>query len=212
MIRTLRLHGHLFTALLMGVAVAFISGAADPALRVILGWNAACALFLGLALWRVLRARDAADIRRRAQALDEGGRWVLPLSVLAAVFALGAVALEAAGGHDRTSWPMTGLTVLTLILSWTFVQTLFALHYAHEFYAPDDKGRDRGGLLFPGDTPPDYWDFIHFAIVIGVAAQTADIQITSRAQRRVATLHSLTAFVFNTVIVAMAVNLAVNLL
>lgn len=212
MIRTVRLHGHLFASLGVGVVVALALSRLNPALRAVLGWNAACALFLALALVRVLRAEGADDIRRRAQALDEGGRWVLPLSILAAVFALSAVALEAAGGHGKPSWPMIGLTVTTIGLSWSFVQALFAFHYAHEFYAPAPTGGDRGGLLFPGESSPDYWDFIHFAVVIGVAAQTADIQITGRPQRHVATLHSLTAFAFNTVIVAMAVNLAVNLL
>lgn len=212
MIRALRLHTPLLASLALGVALALALAGQDAALRAVIGWDAACALFLILAAGRATRVRDIDAIRRRAQTLDQGGRWVLPLSLLAAGFALGAVALEAAGGHGRPSPAMTGLTILTLALSWSFVQALFAFHYAHEFYAPDDEGRDRGGLLFPGDGAPDYWDFIHFAIVIGVAAQTADIQITRRAQRHVATLHSLTAFVFNTVIVAMAVNLAVSLL
>ena len=212
MIRALRLHTPLLASLILGVGVALVLTGLDPTSRAVIGWNAACAVFLLLALRKVVRATGPDSIRRRAQDLDQGGHWVLPLSILAAGFALGAVALEAAGGHGRPTPVMTGLTILTLALSWSFVQALFAFHYAHEFYAPNDKGHDRRGLLFPGDGAPDYWDFIHFAIVIGVAAQTADIQITSRAQRHVATLHSLTAFVFNTVIVAMAVNLAVSLL
>lgn len=212
MIRTLRLHGQLVLALGLGLVVGLGAGDLDPLMRAVLGWNAACALFLGLAAWRVCRTQTADDIRRRAQALDEGGRWILPLSILSAIFALSAVALEASGGQERPAWPMVALTILTIALSWSFVQALFAFHYAHEYYAPDDVGRDRSGLIFPGDGSPDYWDFVHFAIVIGVAAQTADIQISGRRQRRVATLHSLTAFAFNTVIVAMAVNLAVNLL
>ncbi|MBN8530231.1 MAG: DUF1345 domain-containing protein [Caulobacterales bacterium] len=211
MIRALGLHAPLLGSLAVGAAFALALNGQDAALRAVIGWDATCVLFLILAAARATRVRDIDAIRRRSQALDQGGRWILPLSVLAAGFALGAVALEAASGHGRASPAMTGLTILTLALSWSFVQTLFAFHYAHEFYAANDKGHDRRGLLFPGETTPDYWDFIHFAIVIGVAAQTADIQITSRAQRHVATLHSLTAFVFNTVIVAMAVNLAVSL-
>lgn len=213
MIRALRLYTPLLASLSVGAAVALaltLTGQ-DAASRAVIGWDAACAVFLILAAARATRVRDIDAIRRRSQALDQGGRWILPLSILAAGFALGAVALEGAGGQGRPSAAMTGLTILTLALSWSFVQALFAFHYAHEFYAPNDKGHDRRGLLFPGETTPDYWDFIHFAIVIGVAAQTADIQITSRTQRHVATLHSLTAFVFNTVIVAMAVNLAVSL-
>lgn len=210
--RALRLHAPLLTSLALGVCLALALPRLDAISRAVIGWDAACAVFLLIAAQKVMRGPEAESIRRRAQALDQGGRWVLPLSVLAAGFALGAVSLQAAGDHGRPSPAMTGLTILTLALSWSFVQALFAFHYAHEFYASDHKGGDRGGLLFPDDPAPDYWDFIHFAIVIGVAAQTADIQITSRRQRHVATLHSLTAFVFNTVVVAMAVNLAVTLL
>jgi uncharacterized membrane protein len=211
MIRTLRLHGHLLAAFAIGIAVAAVLPHAEPTLRAVVGWNVAAGLFIALSLGRLVRARAADDIRRRAVALDEGGRWILPLSILAAMAGMGSVALEGAGS-DRPSAGLVALTVLTVALSWTFVQLLFAFHYAHEFYAADDAGRDREGLLFPGETAPDYWDFLHFAIVIGVAAQTADIQIATRPQRRAATLHSLTAFVFNTVIVAMAVNIAVDLL
>ena len=99
-----------------------------------------------------------------------------------------------------------------MALSWTFVHLIFAFHYAHAFYAPAAKGGDRGGLLFPGGEAPDYWDFLHFSLIIGVAQQTADIQITDRTLRRTTTVHSLTAFLFNTVIVALTVNLAVGLL
>lgn len=103
------------------------------------------------------------------------------------------------------------LALATVTLSWLFVHLNFALHYAHRFYAPDDKGV-QGGLIFPGETEPDYWDFLHFAIIIGVASQTADIQIADRRLRRISTAHSLISFVFNTVVVALAVNLAVTLL
>ncbi|WP_392354599.1 DUF1345 domain-containing protein [Brevundimonas sp. LF-1] len=101
----------------------------------------------------------------------------------------------------------------TIALSWLFVQTIFALHYAHEFYAPAGTGQgDRQGLMFPGEDDADYWDFLHFALIIGVANQTADVQISSQRLRRIATVHSILAWLFNTVILALAVNLAVNLL
>ncbi|RYF99746.1 MAG: DUF1345 domain-containing protein, partial [Caulobacteraceae bacterium] len=107
------------------------------------------------------------------------------------------------------------MTLAAVAVSWLFVHVIFALHYAHAYYAPAgkaEKARDAGGLLFPGDEAPGYWDFLHFALIIGVASQTADIQITGRGIRRVSTVHSVTAFVFNTVLLALAVNLAVSLL
>ena len=107
-----------------------------------------------------------------------------------------------------------GLIAVTVALSWFMVQLIFALHYAHEYYAPDgDLSGEAiaGGLEFPGDEPPDYWDFIHFAMVIGAAAQTADIAFTVKAMRRVGTLHCVFAFAFNTVIVALTINLLASL-
>jgi uncharacterized membrane protein len=92
------------------------------------------------------------------------------------------------------------------------MQYVFALHYAHEYYDPDENcAGDSKGLAFPGGEPPDYWDFLHFSIIIGVAAQTADIAFTSKGLRRIGTLHSLVAFAFNTVIVALTINLLAGL-
>lgn len=84
--------------------------------------------------------------------------------------------------------------------------------YQEEKAGPKTKGKDRGGLLFPGETEPDYWDFLHFSLIIGVASQTADVQISDRHIRRLSSIHSLTAFTFNTVILALTVNLMVGLL
>ena len=97
------------------------------------------------------------------------------------------------------------------------VQRRGDLRQGHSSPAPRDAGacaggRDRGGLLFPGEDEPDYGDFIHFSLIIGVANQTADVQIADRRLRRIATLHSLTAFAFNTVILALGVNFAVSLI
>jgi uncharacterized membrane protein len=93
------------------------------------------------------------------------------------------------------------------------VQLVFALHYAHEYYDenPECDGHDMKGLVFPGEQLPDYWDFVHFSIVIGVACATADIDITSKQLRHIATLHSLVSFAFNTTIVALTINLLAGL-
>ena len=127
---------------------------------------------------------------------------------------IGAIVVELASvktmeGFDKGMH--VGLAALTILTAWTFIHLIFTLHYAHAFYQHGDHGKDRGGLIFPGETEPDYWDFLHFALIIGVASQTADVQIADRGIRRLSTVHSLTAFVFNTVILALAVNLAVGL-
>jgi uncharacterized membrane protein len=93
-----------------------------------------------------------------------------------------------------------------LLLSWLFMNTLFALHYAHQFYGDDARRQRRGGLEFPGRDDPDYWDFVYFAIVIGMTFQVSDVQITSRSIRRTVLVHGLVAFAFNVVIIALSVN------
>ncbi|MFA4894464.1 DUF1345 domain-containing protein [Brevundimonas sp.] len=189
--------------------------------RLALGWDVGVGLFLVECLVKLRRARSADDIRERAAALDEAAGAVLPLALFAALASIAVVvgeAVQVAGDRSRAGdAAVLGLT--TVALSWTFVHAIFAFHYAHEYYAPatagagaEGKTRDRGGLIFPGGEDPDYWDFVHFSLIIGVAQQTADIQISSKTLRRTATVHSVTAFLFNTVVVALTVNLAVTLL
>ena len=176
--------------------------------RVALAWDIGVALFLIESTVKVLRTRSVDAIRRRASALDEAGPAILPLALVAAVASVVVVVGEAAQGGGGPAV----LALVTVVLSWLFVHVMFAFHYAHVFYSAGDSG-DRGGLLFPGDdAEPDYWDFLHFSMIIGVASQTADVQITDRGVRRTSTVHSLTAFVFNTVVVALTVNMAVGLL
>ena len=143
---------------------------------------------------------------------------ILALVLIAASASLAAVGIElsaAKDAHGLEKGLRIALACLSVGLSWFVVQLIFALHYAHEYYSPDDDDdpatEQQGGLKFPDETSPDYWDFLHFAVVIGVASQTADICFTSKTMRRFGTVHSLVAFTFNTVILALTVNLAAGL-
>jgi len=212
--RLIRLHW----SLLMALALALAVGLLTPSdwrwpTRAASGWDAGVALFLVITVIKLIRARSADQIRRRAADLDDAGSAVLPLSLLAAVASVGIVIGEAAGAPRSEAGTTAALVLTTVALSWCFIHLMFAQHYAHEFYAPTDDGKgDRQGLIFPGEAEPDYWDFIHFSLIIGVASQTADIQIADRTLRRISSIHSVTAFVFNTVILALAVNFAVSLI
>ena len=86
------------------------------------------------------------------------------------------------------------------------MHAMFAVHYAHEFYRP--AGGKPGGLEFPGEPEPDYWDFFYFSIVIGTTAQVSDVQITSKHTRRAATAHGIIAFWFNVAVLALLINIA----
>ena len=99
------------------------------------------------------------------------------------------------------------LATVTIVLSWALIHTIFALHYAHEFYG---SGSKTGGLDFPAPQPPDYWDFVYFSFGIGTAAQVSDVEIVSRDIRRVVTAHSIVSFFFNAALLALIVNIAAS--
>lgn len=209
--RLFRLH----LSLWLGLAVAVVVFLATPTdwrvtTRWAVGWDAGLVVYLVLTGWRILRIRSVDQIRARAAELDDAGAVVLPLSLIAAVVGVAVVIGEAAGAKPGGGSAL--LVMATLALSWSFIHLIFAQHYAHGYYGPGEGGHDRGGLLFPGEDEPDYGDFIHFALIIGVANQTADVQIADRRLRRISSLHSLTAFVFNTVILALGVNFAITLI
>jgi len=74
-------------------------------------------------------------------------------------------------------------------LSWVFIQTIFALHCADKYYS--ERRRRGGGLHFPGDGNPNYWDFVYFAFGIGMAAQVADVAVIGKRLRRIVTIRSI---------------------
>ena len=136
--------------------------------------------------------------------LDEGALVILILTVGAAVASIGAIVLELARARDGAS---AGLAAVTVTLSWAFIHTVFAFHYAHAYYGGDNS---EGCLDFPGAAKPLYWDFLYFSFVIGMTAQVSDVGITDRTIRRTATAHGVISFVFNTALVALMVNIAAS--
>jgi uncharacterized membrane protein len=186
--------------------------------RNILIWDTAALTFI-VGMIGMMCDCGVDKIQARAKAQDEGRGLTLVLSVLAAalsIFTIGQELSLAKGDHGLVKGLRVALAFLTIGVSWFFTHLIFALHYAHEYYSPetceDQEGRtDRGGLQFPGGEPPDYWDFVHFAVVIGVASQTADVAFTSKPLRRIGTVHGALSFVFNTVVLALTINLLAGL-
>lgn len=210
--RLFRLHFSLWLGLtVLAVTALAMPASAGSAMKLAAGWDAGVAAFLIVTFVQILRSRSQDDIRRRAARLDQAGVLVLPLSLTAAIASLVVVVLMLMNG-GKPSLAQAGFAALTVALSWLYVHVIFALHYAHGFYAPKAHGRgDRGGLMFPGEEEADYWDFLHFSLIIGVANQTADVQISSRKLRGLATVHCLIAWFFNAVVLALTVNMAAAL-
>lgn len=198
----------------VGTATALLGPGLSPSSCGIAGWDAFCAGYLVLTLTALAR-EGPAEIRARAAGQDQGQAVILLLILTACAVSLAAVGVELSQAQHDTGLVKTvrvTTAFVTVVGSWLVMQLVFALHYAHEYYAADPgTGTDAGGLAFPGGQAPDYWDFLHFAIVIGVASQTADIAFTGRRLRRLGTLHSLIAFVFNTLVLALTINLVAGL-
>ena len=205
-------------SLAVGIAVGGACALFIPGLRsssaIIAGWDAFCALHLALVFQTILNTGPD-HIRARAAKEDQGNAVILALILAACVASLAAVGVElsiAREEHGLARSLYVAAAFVTVTASWFLMQVVFALHYAHAYYTADPAtGADHQGLAFPGETSPDYWDFLHFSIVIGVAAQTADIAFTDRQLRQLGTLHSLIAFAFNTLIVALTINLLAGL-
>jgi uncharacterized membrane protein len=102
------------------------------------------------------------------------------------------------------------LAVVTITLSWAFIHTIFALHYAHEFYI--ENRYEDGGLAFPGKEQPDYGDFLYFSLVIGMTSQVSDVAVTAKAIRRTVAAHGVVSFFFNAALLALTVNIAASAL
>jgi uncharacterized membrane protein len=175
--------------------------------RIIVGWDAGVALYLAL-VCLVMARGSIAEIRRRAAINDEGAIALLVLTAAAALASLVAVLAEL--GHSPGPYQIA-LSIATILLSWTFMHTMFALHYLHEFYG---QGADDqlGGLVFPGSEDPDYWDFLYYSLVVAMTAQVSDVQITSKTIRRLTTLHGAISFFFNATVLALTVNIVSSLM
>ena len=113
--------------------------------------------------------------------------------------------------HGMLRSAHVALAVMTIISSWLFIQVMFALHYAHDFYVAKERSNS-GGLEFPGSASPDYSDFLYFACVIGTSGQTADVSFISKAMRKVGLIHCVLAFFFNTTLLALTINIASGLI
>jgi len=189
-----------FVSLAIGlVALALMPANMRISTRLLVAWDIAIALYLLLVYTTVMTGGDA--IRQHAALMDDGRFGILVLTSIAAFATFAAIVTELGGGH-RALYSLV-LALGTIALSWAAIHTTFALHYAHEYY----RGDVAGGLVFPGNEAPDYWDFVYFSFVVGMTAQVSDVGITDKAIRRTATAHGIASFFFNTALLALTINI-----
>jgi uncharacterized membrane protein len=214
-IRFVRLHAKLVIACVVGFLVVAMLTPFDLRMptKLLSGWNVGVALYLSLIHTNMARC-DINHIRRRAAEQDEGALFILLLTIAATFASLIAIVFELGSSKQSMQGEIVVsvlYAVLTIFLSWSFVHTIFALHYAHEYYG-QRRNQAIGGLNFPEDKEPDYWDFLYFSLVIGMTSQVSDVAITSKSIRRLAAVHGVLSFFFNLTVLALTVNMVSNLI
>ncbi len=182
----------------------------------LVGWNAAAATYLVIVGWLIFTATEE-QVRLRSRAEDEKKAVLMTLILMAATASLGAMIIalhdvHVAGKSGLPPW-LVALSASTLVLSWLTVQALFTLHYTHRWFADrDDDGDDDGGIAFPGQKPTTYKDFLYVAACVGATCQVSDFDITTSKFRNLVTVHCLIAFAFNTMVLALGINIIGNLM
>lgn len=209
----------------LGVAIGtFVSLPKDLEFgtRAVITWDASVGTLL-LLTWSVILTAHPRQIRYRAQTDDTNRLVVAILIVSAASASLFAILLllkiskQLPPAEEALA---VGLSVIAVICAWLVVHTTFCVRYAHHYYSSlgqadtteVEGAASAGGLEFPNLREPDYLDFAYFAFTIGIAAQVSDVQVTSRLMRRMVLVHSILAFLFNTVLVALSINIVSQLL
>jgi len=213
--RLVRARPRLFIAAAVAVAIALLLPmeiASHRVTRWLIAWNAGAGSYVLLAAVMMYRS-SSHQMRRRAQLQDDGKILILVLVVVAAIASLAAIGGELAvvkDMHGALKIAHIALAGTTVLSSWAFIQMMFALHYAHDYYAAACHGIPPG-LMFPENCQPDYGDFFYVSAIIGTSGQTADVSFSSKPMRRVASLHCILAYLFNTTVLALLINIGASL-
>ncbi len=208
---TFQRHGRFVFSFALGLGLwglAHLTGL-DPVLRAVSGVNGFSLSYLTLMFILIWRTTPD-DLRRHAEADDEGAAVILILAVLAAVVSLTSIFLVL----NRTDLNLAEalFALASAPLGWATLHMLAAFRYAHLFYAPQpDQGLDFPSAPKANGKKPGIWDFLYFSFTIGMTAQVSDVPVTSTTMRKVVLFHSIGSFFFNTVILALAVNAGIAL-
>ncbi|MEC4881149.1 MAG: DUF1345 domain-containing protein [Scytonema sp. PMC 1070.18] len=191
-----------------------------PATSILIAWNCGTICFLGLIWLMMLRATP--EKTRFLARVRVSGRWgILTLVVSAACSSLLAIVYilaDTKGLSELFKFLHIILAGFTLISSWALIHTMFALQYGRMYYSYEQRNNGNlnnlgaKGLDFPGDNPPDYWDFLYFSFVIGMTSQVSDVPVRSHNIRRLTLIHSVLTFFFNTMILALSINIIASLI
>jgi uncharacterized membrane protein len=181
------------------------------ATRLLIAWNVGAWAFLIMILHMVMDPRRDARVQSRPE--DEGQWALVVLGVLASLAATAAIVWELGPVKTMSGWEKAGHLALvgaTVLSAWTFLQVMFALHYAGVYFQRQ-KGGVAGGLEFPGGAQPDWTEFFYQAFTLGCTFASSDVNVSSKRMRRIVVLQGVACFFFNAIILALTINVAANL-
>jgi uncharacterized membrane protein len=205
----------LLMSVLAGIgAFILLPHSLKPAVKWALAWDIGGLVYLAASLQMVF-GRTGKHIKARAARVDDNGFVILALilvAILSSFAAITGLAGEAKDAVKSIKLLYLGLAAATLFISWLVTQVVFTIHYAHHHYGERRDAGEHGSLIFPEDDQPDYWDFFYFATSIGATSQTSDVEIRSKSMRRLVTVHAIISFFFNTMVLAITINIAAGLI
>ena len=205
-------HYRLYISLALSAIIFFFIRHSFSAAEVALLTWSAFTLSVIVLEWIIILTCDPREVRKVASLEDYSRTLIFILVLTAAVVSLGAVIFLLKSSKQASEAEVAShvlLSIASVVTSWWLVHTIFTMRYAHLYYStnPDNAGKKPlGGLQFPGDQEPDYLDFVYFSFVLGTTFQVSDVEISSRRIRRLALIHGLIAFAFNTAILALSIN------
>jgi uncharacterized membrane protein len=197
-------------AMLAVVAVVVFVAAAPLLgweLGALAGWDVAGTLFLAVS-WDIILRADSTMTRELATIEDPSRRTAALIILNSTMASLLAVAFTLAAADDQQGWERGAYvvaSVLTVVLSWLVLNTLYTLRYADQYHGPNGPGVEFGGDTTTDD-PPDYRDFAYLAFTIGMCYQVSDQTIRTRHLRRTVLIHSVLSYAFGVVIIASSIN------
>lgn len=221
----LRRYAPFYIAVLCGLVMLGLALSFWPHLAVQSSANAFFVVYLLLEL-RKFPKLTAGFLRKHAASTDEPTWIIVAVTFVAVMVAVGSLFILINKGGQPHALELV-LSLSAVALGWFSIHTMAALHYAHLYWRPGDRRREmgsgggkhkrpddadeHGGLEFPGTDEPNGYDFLYYSMVIGMTAQTADVNVTKTNMRELTLIHAVASFFFNTVLVAAAVNVAVSL-
>jgi uncharacterized membrane protein len=202
----------------VGVTVAMVCGTVVgltvsfftlPSASILVGWDVTAVIYLGW-VWSVVGPMDPTLTSQLAMREDPSTP-VAELLVLSAgtaqLAAVGFALVKAGHATGGMKVYLITLGVLSVVVSWIMVHTVFMLRYARAYCSEPP-----GGIEFDEKAAPTYGDFAYFSFTVGMTYQVSDTTITAKAIRRLTLHHALLSYLFGAVLLGLVINVVGTLL